>query len=111
MGINRNVARKIFFGPKTIGCLKMPNLYTIQGTKRLQHFLCHVMCNAGNGNIMRICMESTQLEVGLYEPFLFLNYKVAGSHILNKTWLTAIWEHLSNHKNNRPMANTTAKSA
>jgi hypothetical protein len=33
--------------------------------------------------------------VGLYEPFLFLNYKVTGLHLLDKTWLTAIWEHLS----------------
>jgi hypothetical protein len=95
MGINRNVALKIVFGPKTLGGLEMHDLYTIQGTKRLQYFLGHVMCNARNGNLMRICMESTQLEVGLYEPFPFLNYKVAGSHLLNKTWITKIWEHLS----------------
>jgi hypothetical protein len=53
------------------------------------------MCNDGNGNLMHICMESTQLEVGLFEPFLFLNYEVAGLHLLNKTWLMDIWEHLS----------------
>jgi hypothetical protein len=95
MGINRNVARKIVFGPKTLRGLEMHDFYTIQGTKGLQYFLGHVMCNDGNGNRARIFMESTQLEVGLYEPCLFLNYKMAGLHLLNKTWITAIWEHLS----------------
>jgi hypothetical protein len=95
MDINRNVARKIVFEPKTLGGLEMHDLYTIQCTERLQYFLGHVMCNDGNGNHMHICMESTQLEVGLCEPFLFLNYKVSGSHLLNKTWITAIWGHLS----------------
>jgi hypothetical protein len=95
MDINRNVARKIVFGPKTLVGLEMHYLYTIQGTKRLQYFLGHVICNDINSNLMRFCMESTQLEVGTYEPFLFLNYKMAGSHLFNKTWLTAIWEHLS----------------
>jgi hypothetical protein len=57
MGINRNVARNIVFGPKTLGGLETHDLYTIQGTKRLQYFIGHVMCNDGNGNLMRICME------------------------------------------------------
>jgi hypothetical protein len=69
----RNVAPKIACGPKTLVGLEMHDLYTIQGTKWLQYFLGHIMCNDGNGNLVRICMESTQLEVGLYEPFLFLN--------------------------------------
>jgi hypothetical protein len=53
------------------------------------------MCKDGNDNLMRICMESTQLEVGSYEPFLFLNYKSAGASLINDTWMMAIWEHLS----------------
>jgi hypothetical protein len=57
MGINRNVARKIVFGPKTLCGLEMHDLYTIQGNKRLRYFLGDVMCNNGNGNLMRICME------------------------------------------------------
>jgi hypothetical protein len=40
-------------------------------------------------------MESTQLEVGSYEPFLFLNYKLAGASLINDMRMTAIWEHLS----------------
>jgi hypothetical protein len=56
MGINRNVARNIVFGPKALGGLEMHDLYTIQGTKRLQYFLGHVMCNDGNGNLKRICV-------------------------------------------------------
>jgi hypothetical protein len=53
------------------------------------------MCQDGNGNLMQICMDSTQLEIGSYEPFLFLDYKSAGASLLNDTWMTALWEHLS----------------
>jgi hypothetical protein len=95
MGIDRNVAWKIVFEPNNLGGLEIHHLYTIQGTQRLQYFLGNVMCNDGNVNLVRICMESTQLEVGSYKPFLSLDYKVAGSHLLNKMSMTAIWEHLS----------------
>jgi hypothetical protein len=43
---------------------------------------------------MKICMEHTQLEVGSYEPFLFLKYSHAGKALLNQSWLTEIWSHL-----------------
>jgi hypothetical protein len=39
-------------------------------------------------------MEHTQLEVGSYEPFLFLKYSNAGKALLNQSWTTAIWSHL-----------------
>jgi hypothetical protein len=85
MGINRNVAGKIVFCPKNLGGLEMHNLYTIQGTTSLQYFIGHLMCKDGNGNLMRICMESTQLEVGSYELFLIIAYKMAGAPLLNHT--------------------------
>jgi hypothetical protein len=39
MGINRNIACAIVFGPKILGGLEMHHLYTLQGTKRLQYFM------------------------------------------------------------------------
>jgi hypothetical protein len=57
----------------------MHHLYTIQGTKHLQYFLVHIACNNGNGNLTRICLEHTQLEVGTYEPFIFLKYSSDGT--------------------------------
>jgi hypothetical protein len=95
MGINRNVARKVVFGLKSLDGLEIHHLHTLQGTKLLQYFMGHLMCQDGNGNLMRMATELAQLEVGTYEPFLFLNYASAGISLLNKTWLTSIWEHLS----------------
>jgi hypothetical protein len=40
-------------------------------------------------------MESTQLEVGSYEPFLFLDYKVAGDQLLKNLWMMEILEYAS----------------
>jgi hypothetical protein len=87
MCINRNVSRNIFFGPRSLGELEMHHIYILQGTKRLQYFMGNIVCNDGNGNIMRICMEHTQFEVGTYEPFLFFKYSSAGTALLNKTWI------------------------
>jgi hypothetical protein len=58
--------------------------------KILQYFLGHnIMCDDGNVNLVCISMESTQTEVGSYEPFPFIYYNVAGSHLINDTWITA----------------------
>jgi hypothetical protein len=98
MGINRNVSRAIVFGPKSLGGLEMHHMYTLQGTKRLQCFLGNIVCNNGNGNFMKICMEHIQLEVGTYEPFLFLKHVYSRKAIMNQSWLTAIWSHLELYK-------------
>jgi hypothetical protein len=66
MGINRNVSHNIVFGPKSLGGLEMHPLYTLQGTKCLQYLLGHIAWSDRNGNLMRICMEHKQLEVGTY---------------------------------------------
>jgi hypothetical protein len=94
MGINRNVSRNIVFGPKSLGGLEIHHLYTLQGNKQLQYFMVHITCNSINGNLMRICMEHTQLKVGTYEPFLILKYSSTGtpsstthgSHQFGRTW-------------------------
>jgi hypothetical protein len=92
--INRIVARTIDFGLKSLGGLETRHLYTLQGTKRLQYFLGHIACNDGNGNLMKICMEHTQLEVGKYEAFIFLVHSYAGNALINQSWRTVIWSHL-----------------
>jgi hypothetical protein len=94
MGIHRNVARAIVLGPKSLGGLKIHHLYTLQGTKRLKYFLGHIACNDGNGNLMKICVEHTQIEVGSYAPFISLKYSHAGKALLNQSWIKAIWLHL-----------------
>jgi hypothetical protein len=94
MGINRNVARAIVFGPKSLGGLEMQHFYTLQGMKRLQYFMGHIACNDGNGNLMKICMEHTQLEVGSDATFFFLKHSHAGKALLNQSWLTEILSHL-----------------
>jgi hypothetical protein len=73
------------FGPKSLGGLEMHHLYTIQGTNRLQYFMGHITCQDGNCNLMIICMDFNQLEVGTYDPFLFLNYTSAGTALLSDT--------------------------
>jgi hypothetical protein len=94
LGINRNVACSIVFGTNSLGGFEMHHLYTLQGMKRLQYFLGHIACKEINGYLMMICMEHIQLDVGTYEPFLFLQHSYAGNALINQSWITTIWAHL-----------------
>jgi hypothetical protein len=52
--------------------IPLSSLHTLQGIRRLQYFIRNISNKDGVDNIIRICVESTQLEVGTFEPFLFL---------------------------------------
>jgi hypothetical protein len=82
MAINRNVARAIVFGPKRLGGMALCHLHTLQGICRIQYFIGHTANNDGVGKLMSICIESTQLEVGTFEPFMFTLHSIYGPDTL-----------------------------
>jgi hypothetical protein len=72
MGINRNVSRSIVFGPKHLGGIAIIHIHTLQGICRLQYLVGHIMNNDGVGDIRWIYTKATQLDIGTFEPFIFL---------------------------------------
>jgi hypothetical protein len=53
--------------------MALRHLHTLQGIRRLQHFIVHIANNDGVGKLIRICIEATQLEVGTFEPICFFD--------------------------------------
>jgi hypothetical protein len=79
MGINRNVSRHIIFDPKFMGGMA------------LRHYLIgHIAKNDGLAKLMRICIEATQLEVGMFEPFFSLH----GPSLVSRSWINEIWSFI-----------------
>jgi hypothetical protein len=92
MDIHRNVARAaIVFGSKRLGGMVLCHLHTFKGILRIQYFIGQISNNNGVGKLMRICIETTQLEVGTFEPFLFTLYSMYGPDTLTVSWVLGIW--------------------
>jgi hypothetical protein len=91
MGIDRNVSSNIAFGPKHLGGMALRHLHTLQGIQRTQCLIGHLTNYDGVAKRMRIYIETTQLEVGTFEPFFFLLYSLHGLPIISRSWIHEIW--------------------
>jgi hypothetical protein len=106
IGINRNVARAIVFGPKHLGGMSLSVLHTLQGIRRLQYFIRHIDNNDGFGKLIRICVEATQLELGTFKPFYLLLHSVHGHYTLTYTWVHKMWSLLELFKGTITLTNS-----
>jgi hypothetical protein len=106
MGINRNVSRAIVFGPKQLGGMSLSQLHTLQCIIRLQYFIGYITNNDGVGKLIRICIEATQLEVGTFEPFIFLLHSMPVHSTLTSTWVHESWSFLQLFKGSIILTNS-----
>jgi hypothetical protein len=98
MGINSKASRAVVFGTAQFGGLRLDHLATLQGHSRLQYILGHLRCGDHTGQLMRILIEYTQLECGTMENILEQDYNIFSNCIINKNWITEIWQHLHSYK-------------
>jgi hypothetical protein len=106
MGINRNVVRAIVFSTKHLGGMFLNHLHTLQGIQRLQNFIGHISNSDGVGKLIRIFVEATQLEVGTFEPFIFLQHSFHGHYTLTSTWVHELWSFIELFKGTVTLANS-----
>jgi hypothetical protein len=91
MDINSNVSRHIKFGPKYMGGMDLQHLHTLQGIRRIQYLIGHIINEDGVAKLMHICIEATQLEVGTFKPLFFLPFSLHGSTLLFRSCINEIW--------------------
>jgi hypothetical protein len=92
MGINRGMS--------------LSHLHTLQGIRRLQYFIGHIANNDGVGKLIRICVEATQLEVGTFKPFLFLQHSFHGNYTLTSMWVHELCSFLELFKGTITLTNS-----
>jgi hypothetical protein len=98
MGINRKASRSVVFGMAQFGGLGLYHSVTLQGHSILQYLLGHLGCRDRTGQLMRILIEYTQLECDTMENILEQDYNRFSNCIINKNWITEIWQHLHSCK-------------
>jgi hypothetical protein len=98
MGIHRKAARAVVFGTAKFGGLGLEHLAILQGHIRPQYLLGHLWCGDHTGQLMRMLIEYTQLEFGTMENILEQDYDKCSKCIINKNWITEIWQHLHSCK-------------
>jgi hypothetical protein len=93
MGIVRNAAHAVVFGPSQYCGLGLDHLASVLHN-RIQYLIGHFRSKSLTGKLIRNQLEYTQLEVGCETNPLVLKYERYKSLILCPNWVTATWEYL-----------------
>jgi hypothetical protein len=94
MGIVRNAARAVVFGPSQYCGLGLDHFAAVQGHNRIQYLIGHLRSKSLTGKLIRYQLEYTQLEVNCVTNPLALKYERYKSLILCPNWVSAMWECL-----------------
>ena len=93
-GLQRHTPKIVLFSTSEQAGLNIPHLYHIQGLEKLKLFLMHIRRGDSTGNLLDICIEYTQLELGISKHFLTLSYYRYKDYI-TPTWITHLWQYMT----------------
>jgi len=89
--LNRHTARSIIHGPRQLGGMSIPHLYTKQGLDGLKFLVGHLRAQDKTCKLILISHSCLQLLLGVSTNFLNLDYNRYHSWYTS-TWLTSIWK-------------------
>jgi hypothetical protein len=93
-GIARSAPRSVIFGTDQFGGLGLTHLAALQGHTGLQYLLGHIRCGDATGRLVQMLFEYTQLECMCRGNPLAQDYNKNDALLINKNWITEVWEHL-----------------
>ena len=96
LGCNRNFPLLLRYNPSYLLGLDLRNPYVEQGLKKLDILLTHGGLHTMTGKLLQNSIEHHMLELGSFTPFFSIPFK---SHecLSTSTWLTVLWEFISDH--------------
>ena len=103
-GIAKTCSRVVLHASRKLAGLNIYHLFQLQGFEKLKLFMWHYRRMDTTGKLLKICMDYTQLEVGVSQQFLQLNYSQYQQYV-TKTWITSIWSYLGQCKAKIEMIN------
>ena len=92
-GLQRNLPKIVIFSTTSKAGLGIIHLYHLQGLEKLKLFLMHLRRDDTTGDLIRISMAYTQLEIGIETFFLQKDYYTY-KPFLTETWITHLWQYL-----------------
>jgi hypothetical protein len=94
LGCVRTLPRALVYAPKEFFGLSIPNLYWEQGIAHVDRLIRYGQSNHLTGQLLRQSLEILQVELGMSESALTVNFGQFG-HLVSPTWLTSTWEFIS----------------
>ena len=96
-GIQRNFPKSILEADPIYAGLAIKHLYDVQGYEKLKFFKYHLHHLDETGTNILISMKTTQLELGISEPFYNCDF-YEFEHLLTPTWTTHLWQYLTDRE-------------
>ena len=90
--IQKNCAWVVLYSPLSFGGIGIEHLYHIQCFEKMKFLYRHYRMQDVTGQLMKICMDWTQLEIGTRKHFFQEKYMEHVSRI-TPTWITHLWEY------------------
>ena len=97
LGCNRNYPLALRYNPPCMLGLGLYDPYVEQGIAKLEHFTTLGGHNNLTGSLIRTLQEQHQLEIGYFNNFLNLPYKLFHK-FTPSSWITEVWEFCDTHK-------------
>ena len=91
--VHKNASRTPLYAPKSFGGYGFIPVYHVQGLEKSKFLLIHYRLHDTTGQLIKISMRYTQMEIGTSTPFYLLqheNYRMYATD----TWTTQLWEYL-----------------
>jgi len=84
-GYNRNFPRKVVYGPSRYGGMAWETCRSVQIVEKIKFFTTHMRRKDKLGNLLRILIDTVQLQSGINEPIL--TTKIKWQKWVERTWL------------------------
>ena len=91
--VHRNASRVPLYTPKSMGGYGFVNIFHVQGIEKLKFFFMHYRLNDTTGQLIKISIRYSQLEMGTSTPFYLLDHK-QHQFLVTETWTTQIWDYM-----------------
>ena len=91
--ISQNYPRKVLYGPINEGGLGLDYLYYTQGAMHLEKLQCYLGTNSITGDLLRVSIETAQLEIGIGRSLFQLDYNTY-EFLLTDCWIKHIWKFI-----------------
>ena len=96
MSISQNFPGKVLYGPMTEGGLGLDYLFYSQGVMHLEKLQCFHGTNSITGDLLKVSIETAQLEIGIGCSLFQLDYNTY-EFLLTECWIKHIWKIVQQH--------------
>ena len=90
--IQQNCARIVLYSTLNNAGLNVTHIYHLQGLEKLKFFVTHLRRGDTTGDLMKISLLYTQMEIGISNPFLRSDYSTH-KEFITPTWITNLWNY------------------